>query len=324
MPFKKYNAIEEDEVVTPVTALQPAAEVDSDTTFLEESYDYLSEKVPQAAKATGEFISENAQTASDALHSFFYGPKPIPTLRDDLSSPKALPSMDEQIRRMAAAEATSMPGIEAMAIGAAREGGKLKRGLGEMMAQPGLMDLLSPVNLLAKPGMQAGMQKRAAEAAAVEPILEQVEEQRPVMHGIGATAPYMVPGINMPLKAAGVGQIPTSAPAKSLYHLGSQLPGKLGKNIKGAAIDLRLAPKAIAQSPFTNTAALGYAIGEVHPDMTANEGAFYSGAGYLLGKTAYGKLGKPKNYNLPEKNALIKWGKERGYDIDPGVQTGDI
>ena len=297
---------------------------EDDESLLQRSYDYLEEKVPQAIEATTDFVSENARTAGDALSEFFYGPKPIPTLSGDLNAPEAVPPMDEQLRRAAAAEAVSMPGAEAMAIGAAREAGKLKRGIQDISDTLGPIDILNLPGMLMKPGGAERKTKRATEAALAEPILEQVEEQRPWMHGTGATSLYMMPGINAPLKAAQVGGIPTKSAARTLYDVGEKIPGKWGQRVKGAGVDLALLPKRIEQSPFANTLALGAGVGAIHPEMTAGEGGFYAGAGYGLGKAAYGKFGKPKNYNLPEKNELIKWGKSKGYDIDPGVQTGDI
>ena len=279
---------------------------EDDPTFLEQSYDYLEEAVPKAAKATGDFISENAQYAGDQLHKFFYGPKPIPTLSGDLSSPGAVPPMPEQLKRAAAAEAASMSGTEAMAIGAAREGGKLFRGVQDKIDTLGPFDIMNPAAMLAPVlGGAERKQKRDIETARTDPIFEQVKEQRPWAHGAGATAPYMLPGINAPLKAAGVKGIPTSGPARSLYDLGEQVPGRMGERIKGAAVDLRLLPKNIAESPFANTAALGAGVGELHPEMTAGEGGFIV----------------TNNKNLRDKLLMIRnHGMVHGYDTRIFVQ----
>lgn len=284
---------------------------EEDASFLEKSYDYLTENVPPMLDATSDFAKENFNYASDKVKDFIYGPEQIPTLSGDIYNTLGPPkNTTEAIEREIAAETAKLSGLEAMAIGTAREGTKLGQGLKEKIGMPPELGpgITTP---LARPGVMEG--------------LEEVEDQFPVAHGVGATIPYLAPGFNAPLKAAQVGKIPMKTPARAMFDVGKKAPGDfLSKNLKGGAIDLRMLPEKVANSPFANTLALGTGVGAIHPDMTAGEGAFYSGAAYGIGKGVYGKLGKPKNYNLPEKNAIIKWGKKAGYDIDPGVQTGDI
>lgn len=280
-------------------------------TFLEQSYDYLSEKVPSAIGATTDFVSENARTAAEGLRNFFYGAKPLPNLSGDIYNVAGpATSYEENLKRAAAAEGAKLSGLEAMSIGTFNEASNLARGA------KNIFDIF--------PGSEERETARNLRAEREAPILAGVKEAQPVMHGVGATAPYMLPMINTPLKTMGVANIPTKGASRALYNVGAQIPGRTGKVIKKGAGVMRLMPDKIAASPLANTVALGAGVGAIHPEMTAGEGAFYSGAGYGLAKGAYGKLGQPKNYNLPEKNALIKWGKEKGYDIDPGVQTGDI
>lgn len=276
--------------------------------ILESGYDYLAENLPPMLSGMGEYAMDIAGNVAEGIRDFTVGAPDIPTLRNDLS-PEPVQPYPVQLERAGAAEVAKLPGYQAAAIGTARELSKLGQGITERSGVPPQLQH-TPTMRLENPN---------------DPTLQEVESQFPISHGAGATIPYFAPGPAAPLKKLGVDKISTSKLARQLYSAGEKAPTDfLKKNLKGAAIDLRLAPKAIANSPFANLVTTGAAAGYVHPEMSAPEGAVMAGAGYGAGKFGYGKLGKPKNYNLPEKNEIIDWGRKKGYDIDPGVRTGDI
>lgn len=307
MPFRKYNSTEEEIIESQSVDSQNTASVE-DENFLESGYNYLAENLPPMLSGMGDYAMDVAGNVAEGIRDFTVGAPDIPTLRNDLS-PEPVQPYSVQLERARAAEVAKLPGYQAAAIGTARELSKLGQGITERSGVPPQLQH-TPTMGFSNPN---------------DPTLQEVESQFPISHGVGATIPYFAPGPAAPLKKLGVDKIPTYKLARQLYHAGEKAPTDfLKKNIKGAAIDLRLAPKAIANSPFANIMTTGAAAGYVHPEMTAPEGMFYTGMGYGLGKMGYGKFGRPKNYNLPEKNELVKWGKSRGYDIDPGVQTGDI
>lgn len=289
--------------------------------FLESSYDYLSENVPKLANKAASGVVSNALSVNDALSDFFYEPDSIPTLSNDLAKPGAVPTMNESLRRAGGAEAARRPGWETALIKGAKEVGTLVEGAQDLMdSPPGIRDF-------------GGGAERIAERERirnnVKPIMEGVSDARPASSAIGATAPYFTPGVNAPLKLAGIPLKALDPAAKRLakgtYDLASKISDRgLRRTAQRSAIDLRLLPSKLAESTGANVISQGGIVGALHPDMTAEEGAFYATGGYGLGKFAGGKLTKPKSFNKPEKNELVKWGKNMGYDIDPGVQTGDI
>lgn len=284
---------------------------------LEESYDFLKRNIPPMLQSGSDKAVNAFDATIEGVHDFFVGPDEIPTLSNDMGSYEPPYKPGHAMGNAGGSLAAGMPGYEAMAIGAAREADNLvygARNLGEKLGLPQL-----PVKQNRVLGFNVGTdQKREREIN--KPILDAVRDEHPISHAVGATSIYMTPGLNAPLKAL------ESAPVKSALDVPLKNASRLlyDAGAKKTALNLRALPKTLAESPAANTIATGAGVGALHPEMTAEEGAFYGAAGYGIGKLGYGKLSQPRNYNTPDKNKLLKWGKSKGYDIDPGVKTGDI
>jgi hypothetical protein len=208
--------------------------------------------------------------------------------------------------------------LEAFVVGANREGLNLVRGL---------KNNIDHVPYISKVwGGPERADQRDKEWKKNDIPYQSLESAHPVATTVGGMSPYMLPisrPFNMASKVPGYANM-TKTPARALYNFGGKLSSRETQEaVQRTALGLRNLPKTLAKSPAANSLAMGAGVGAVHPDLTAKEGLFYAGAGHGIASGISGKLAKPKNFNRLEKNTVLDRLESRGYNIDPGVRTGD-